>query len=143
MKLGKDLNVVIGFQSRVLPQQVIKEIEASCRNFLWSWKDNYGITPLIASQDLVYIPNGLSGDGLRNIKIWNRVVITKYVQDIAKKEDNLWVRQIHDQYFPNGNSLQDRALVGIRRKCVNLRSKSKKFAYLIGVGLIHLLVYTL
>jgi len=72
----------------VLPQKVLKEVEAVCRNYLWDAKDTYARISLIA-WDLVCIPKQADGLGLKNTAVWNKVVIAKCVWDVAHKADGL------------------------------------------------------
>ena len=67
--------VVVGIQVYwtqifLLPQKVIKLIEAVCRSYLWSGEIKITWRALIA-WDKVCMPKGAGGINMINLKLWN------------------------------------------------------------------------
>lgn len=78
---------VFGFWAStfILPSEVIKQIEAVCRNFLWSGAETYSLRPLVKWQGVCQ-PKTAGGIGLKNMKIWNNALIAKHIWAIANKK---------------------------------------------------------
>ncbi|XP_019238392.1 PREDICTED: uncharacterized protein LOC109218478 [Nicotiana attenuata] len=82
----------------LLPKKVIKNITAICRNFLWDGKVNTNRVPLVAC-DLICRLKIEGGLGIIDCETWNQAAIAKYVWNIAKKVDNLWVQWVDHIYL--------------------------------------------
>lgn len=50
-------------------------------------------------RDTICTRKKAGGLGVRNIKLWNKAAITKYIQAIATKHDNLWIKWAHYVYI--------------------------------------------
>ena len=84
-------------QITILPRKLLKVVEAVCRSFLWKGKVDGG-PGLVAWHDIC-ASKKVGGLGIRSIGVWNTVAIGKYVWDIAKKKDNLFVKWVHSVYL--------------------------------------------
>lgn len=82
----------------ILPQKVIKLIQAACRTFLWTGKSNASKRALVA-WDKLCLPKAAGGWNLTCIKLWNQAAICKLLWNIAKKKDKLWVKWVHEFYI--------------------------------------------
>ncbi|KAK4733465.1 hypothetical protein R3W88_007726 [Solanum pinnatisectum] len=82
----------------LLPKKVLKNITTVCRNFLWSGQENTLKSPLIAWKEVCRSKNE-GGLGIMECMTWNEAAITKYVWNIAKKADNLWVKWVNRIYL--------------------------------------------
>ncbi|KAM6544056.1 hypothetical protein CsatB_008503 [Cannabis sativa] len=86
----------------ILPRKVVLEIESICRSFLWN--GNHVSTGSAAvAWNSICDTKSTSGLGFRNISDWNLAAMFKYVWAIAKKEDNLWVKWVHNVYIKEDN----------------------------------------
>uniref|UniRef100_A0A803PRU1 Reverse transcriptase domain-containing protein n=1 Tax=Cannabis sativa TaxID=3483 RepID=A0A803PRU1_CANSA len=81
-----------------LPKKVIHEIEAICRAFLWKGQFMMQGAGLLA-WDKVCQSRTEGGSGIKKIAEWNVAALFKYVWALANKEDNLWVKWIHNVYL--------------------------------------------
>lgn len=94
------LQVVCSYWSGMflLPQSVVKMIDACCRQFLWG-KRSEGRALSLVNREQVCVPKKHGGLGLRLCGIWNKALLGKQLWSIANKEDSLWVRWIHGRYL--------------------------------------------
>lgn len=74
------------------PKAVIKKIYSTCRNFLWSSKHHPVAWKLVCS------PNECGGLGLRNLKIWNKALLSRILWNIQAKKDSLWIKWVGHYY---------------------------------------------
>lgn len=85
------INAVIesmySFWSQVflLPKKLFKSIESRCRAFILLGDDIESRRALVA-WEYVYQPRFLRGLGLRNISLWNKLAILKYLWNIEHKK---------------------------------------------------------
>ncbi|XP_022895208.1 uncharacterized protein LOC111409387 [Olea europaea var. sylvestris] len=77
---------------------IISRIVSLCRNFLWGSKK-----PLVAWKNLC-LPKAEGGLGLKDLKTWNLVLLAKFLWNIHKKKDTLWIRWVHHAYL-NGTCI--------------------------------------
>ncbi|XP_049381419.1 uncharacterized protein LOC125845987 [Solanum stenotomum] len=106
-----------------LPKKVLKSITAVCRNFLWSGQENTTKSQLI-SWEKVCRSKKEEGLGIVDCMIWNEAAIAKYVWNIAKKADNLWVKWVNQIYLKEeigGNINQLLTVVGTGGKYASLK----------------------
>ena len=84
---------IVNFWMRIfpLPQSVIDQINASCRNFLWGKADIGKNKPLVA-WSVVCSPKKEGGLSLFNLKDWNLALLSRILWDFHCKKDSLWVR---------------------------------------------------
>ena len=75
----------------ILPKKIIKQIEAICRNFLWSQSTNYHKTPQV-TWDTICKPKAQGGLGIHNFHLWNIAVIGKHVWFSPEGKQSLWVK---------------------------------------------------
>lgn len=78
----------------LLPQSVVKMIDACCRRFLCGIKSN-GRAMSLVNWEQVCTPKQNGGLGSRSCGCWNRALLGKQLWSIATKEDSLLVRWIH------------------------------------------------
>ncbi|XP_057489421.1 uncharacterized protein LOC130775286 [Actinidia eriantha] len=81
-----------------IPAGVRSKVIQLCRNFLWSGNCNSNKKPLVAWNE-VTLPKSEGGLGIRNIKIWNKALLSKTLWDIHAKKDSLWVQWVHHIYM--------------------------------------------
>ncbi|XP_074267269.1 uncharacterized protein LOC141590593 [Silene latifolia] len=82
----------------VLPQGVIKRVDAICRNFLWEGGADYNKAPLLAWQK-VCSPKKEGGLGLKWSLTWNIATVGKLAWYVATRPDKLWVQWVHHVYM--------------------------------------------
>ncbi|XP_062118209.1 uncharacterized protein LOC133831814 [Humulus lupulus] len=87
-------------QLMILPKKLLRDVEALCRSFLWKGSSDTHSHGLIA-WDHLCLSKTAGGLGFRRILDWNEAAIGKYVWDIAKKKDNLFVKWINSVYIAN------------------------------------------
>ncbi|XP_062075600.1 uncharacterized protein LOC133779685 [Humulus lupulus] len=87
-------------QLMILPKKLLRDVEALCRAFLWKGSLDTHSHGLIA-WDHLCLSKIAGGLGFRRILEWNEAAIGKYVWDIAKKKDNLFVKWINSVYIAN------------------------------------------
>lgn len=81
-----------------LPYKVTHEIEAICRNFLWSGSNIINRKARI-SWDIVYDPKNDGGLNITTLREWNQATIGKLLWNIHSKKDNLWIRWVKVYYL--------------------------------------------
>ncbi|XP_048498159.1 uncharacterized protein LOC125496676 [Beta vulgaris subsp. vulgaris] len=84
-------------QMFILPKSVLKEIEKICRAFLWTGEWNSS-KPGNVAWEHVCLPKQAKGVGFRQIQTWYVAEIAKYVWAISTKQNNLWVKLVHEVY---------------------------------------------
>ncbi|XP_062076206.1 uncharacterized protein LOC133780547 [Humulus lupulus] len=85
-------------QILILPKFIVDRINSICRAFLWKSNSNSCGSGLVAWKN-VCLPKDEGGLGFRDIDHWNIGALSRYVWDIVKKKDNLWVRWVHSVYI--------------------------------------------
>nr|GEU95971.1 hypothetical protein [Tanacetum cinerariifolium] len=102
----------------LLPKHVIYEIDKILKGFLWCQGD---LTKRKAkvSWNAVCKPKEQDGLGLKNLCMWNEVLLTKHLWNVATKKDTLWVKWI---IMENILSLRDKNKEHIWWKIGNGRS---------------------
>lgn len=114
----------------ILPQRIIKRIEAICRSFLWTGSAQVSKKALVAWGEIC-LPKCSGGMNLMNLKIWNQAAITKLLWAMYEDKEKLWVRWVQTYYIKNQDvrtmSIPQQA-AWIIRKIINMR----KFIPIIG-----------
>uniref|UniRef100_A0A803PTY7 Reverse transcriptase domain-containing protein n=1 Tax=Cannabis sativa TaxID=3483 RepID=A0A803PTY7_CANSA len=87
-------------QVMILPQKIVNDIEAICRNFLWKGHAIAAGPGLIAWDSLCH-PKANGGLGFKRVHEWNKAAMGKYIWAISNKEDSLWLKWIHCFYIQN------------------------------------------
>ncbi|KAJ9535362.1 hypothetical protein OSB04_un001524 [Centaurea solstitialis] len=78
----------------LLPASVIKEIEKMLRNFLWSNGEAIRGKAKMAWK-IVCLPKIKGGLGVKSLKLWNKVLLSKQIWKIMDCGDSLWVKWLH------------------------------------------------
>ncbi|GJR70858.1 hypothetical protein Tco_0016923 [Tanacetum coccineum] len=65
------------------------------KGFLWNQKDMKNGKAKV-SWKLVCSPKGQGGLGLKNLSLWNEVLMSKHIWNIAANKESLWVRWINE-----------------------------------------------
>ncbi|GJU97186.1 RNA-directed DNA polymerase, eukaryota, reverse transcriptase zinc-binding domain protein [Tanacetum coccineum] len=78
----------------LLPKQVIYEINKLLKGFLWC-QDELTKGKAKVSWDAVCKPYNQEGLGLKNLGVWNEVLIIKHLWNVTIKNDTLWVKWIY------------------------------------------------
>ncbi|GFS30063.1 hypothetical protein Acr_00g0009910 [Actinidia rufa] len=81
-----------------IPAGVKAKIVQLCRNFLWSGSCNSHKTPLVSWKEAT-LSKEEGGLGIRDIKAWNKALISKTLWDIQAKKDTIWVQWVHQIYM--------------------------------------------
>lgn len=89
-------------QAFILPEKVIKLLEAMCHNYLWSGTATVTRRPLVAWEK-VYLPKSEGGLNLVFLQYRNTTAILKLLWALTEKKDRLWVMWIHTYYVKNNN----------------------------------------
>jgi len=76
-----------------IPSAIIDRVTRLCRNFLWRKRHH----PI--SWESMCLPKSEGGLGFRDLKTWNDALLAKYLWNIHKKKDTLWVRWVHQIYL--------------------------------------------
>ncbi|XP_021760245.1 uncharacterized protein LOC110725081 [Chenopodium quinoa] len=84
----------------LLPKTVIQRINQLCRDFLWCGSAILSKAPPIAWAN-VCMEKKFGGLGIRDCESWNKAALGKYIWQIAKKKDSLWVKWVHNVYIKN------------------------------------------
>ncbi|KAJ8429064.1 hypothetical protein Cgig2_031355 [Carnegiea gigantea] len=71
-----------------------QEVTQISRNFLWNRTADYQRTPHNA-----YNSKSRGGLGVKDFSAWNKACISKLVWAIAKKQDIMWVKWVHERYL--------------------------------------------
>lgn len=82
----------------VLPQKVVKVIQAACRTFLWTGKTNVSRRALVAWEKVMK-PLPAGGLNITNLKLWNCAAICKLLWCLCRAQDKLWIKWIHEYYI--------------------------------------------
>nr|GEV59001.1 hypothetical protein [Tanacetum cinerariifolium] len=91
--VGKLAVRIIGQSVFLLTKQVIYEINKLLKGFLWCHgKLTKGKAKV--SCDAICKPKDQDRLGLKNLSIWNEVLMIKHLRNIAAKKDTIWVKWI-------------------------------------------------
>lgn len=82
----------------VIPQKVIKVLQAVCRTFLWTGRTTFSKRALIA-WDKVILPKQAGGMGIGNLKMWNKAAICKLLWNVSLMKNRTWIQWIHGYYI--------------------------------------------
>ncbi|XP_062081240.1 uncharacterized protein LOC133786042 [Humulus lupulus] len=82
----------------ILSKAIVKRINQLCRAFLWKGRADYDGPGQVAWEETCK-PKKNGGLGFRDVGLWNKCAVGKFVWAIEKKEDNLWVKWIHNVYL--------------------------------------------
>ncbi|XP_058783633.1 uncharacterized protein LOC131658343 [Vicia villosa] len=85
-----------------LPKKIIHQVEAVCRDFLWSGKENSKKAPI--AWDKVCDPKSAGGLNITALEDWNKATMLKLLWNIHGKKDKLWVKWL-DAYYMKGRDL--------------------------------------
>ncbi|XP_074290439.1 uncharacterized protein LOC141617156 [Silene latifolia] len=133
--LVKYLGVPIQASIFLIPKQVIKRIEAACRNYLWDGGSEYTRTPLVA-WDMVCCSKKCGGLGIKQVGVWNLAIVGKLVHWVFTKADRLWIQWV-DHIYLKGQQWTDYSppwiLIGIGGMFVRLRRFFRLVALTYGV----------
>ncbi|XP_048489728.1 uncharacterized protein LOC125491683 [Beta vulgaris subsp. vulgaris] len=86
----------------LLPKYVIQRVTQICRAYLWDGK-TFIHKPSLVVWDWVCRPKKCGGLGVRDCMVWNTAGVGKYIWQIAKKEDTLWIKWVHSIYICEAN----------------------------------------
>ncbi|GJS99508.1 RNA-directed DNA polymerase, eukaryota, reverse transcriptase zinc-binding domain protein [Tanacetum coccineum] len=78
----------------LLPKQVIYEINKILKGFLWCQGELTKRKAKI-SWDKICKPKDQGGLGLKDLGVWNEVLMTKHLWNVAVKKNTLWVKWIY------------------------------------------------
>ena len=86
----------------LLPKYVIQRVTQICRAYLWDGESFLHKPPLVAWEWVCRLKK-CGGLGVRDCMVWNTAAVGKYIWQIAKKEDTLWIKWIHSIYIREAN----------------------------------------
>lgn len=84
----------------IIPQKVLKLLQAACRIFLWIGKASVSKRALVAWDKIVQ-PMLAGGLNVINLRIWNQAAICKLLWCLHQKKDRIWIRWVHVYYIKN------------------------------------------
>jgi len=73
----------------IIPSQVMKQIEACCRNFVWTGTWSQVGIPLVSWKQIC-LPRNERGLGVKQLREWNRAFMSKHVWNLVTEDKNLW-----------------------------------------------------
>lgn len=118
-------------QVLVLPQKVVKMIQAACRIFLWTCKVET-LRRASVAWDKVMMPLIAGGLNILNLKHWNRAAICKMLWNLAQKKDKIWVKWVRGYYIKSQDVYEMKVPVQsswIIRKIIGVREHLKKLPH--------------
>ncbi|XP_010677958.1 uncharacterized protein LOC104893541 [Beta vulgaris subsp. vulgaris] len=95
----------------ILPKKVLNEITSICRAFLW-YGTYYSRKPGRVKWEDICKPKSEGGLGIRDVHLWNKAAMARYVWALATKQDNLWIKLVHAVYIKQQNWWDYRHPVG-------------------------------
>ncbi|GJW76253.1 RNA-directed DNA polymerase, eukaryota, reverse transcriptase zinc-binding domain protein [Tanacetum coccineum] len=78
----------------LLPKSTVKDIERVLKGFLWCQRDLARGKAKIAWTTLCK-PKFQGGLGFKDLGMWNEVLLTKHIWNIAAHKESLWVKWVH------------------------------------------------
>nr|XP_016446549.1 PREDICTED: uncharacterized protein LOC107771637 [Nicotiana tabacum] len=90
----------------VLPEKVIKLIEANCKRFLWTGGIELSKKALLA-WDKICMPRSAGGLNILDISVCNKAAMCKLLWNLCQKKDKRCVKWIHVYYGTNRNLIED------------------------------------
>lgn len=85
-------------QMFTLLTKVLQIIEVHYRRFLWS-RTNLITKKALVAWNRVCLRKEGGGLNLTNLKCWKNAALTKTYQDLSRKKDSFWIKQIHEYYI--------------------------------------------
>lgn len=85
-----------------LPVATISEIEKICRGYLWSGGDLVKGKAKVKWK-MVCSPKENGGLGLKDLRRWNDVLLSKHVWNIVNNKKSLWVKWVYKFYLKERN----------------------------------------
>ncbi|KAL8487236.1 hypothetical protein ACS0TY_023781 [Phlomoides rotata] len=95
----------------LLPKSVIKDLTTIQRNFLWGGTKNFRKTPWVR-WGWVCQKKSEGGLGIRELGIYNKALLHKWVWRILRERESLWVKILESKY----GRLETLDIEGMRRK---------------------------
>ena len=86
-----------------LPKKISKVIEQKFRSFLWNGVEGSSKGSKIAWSD-IYIPKKEGGLRIKDLSLWNKVLMTRHIWNLVYGTNNLWTSWIN-AYHLKGSSL--------------------------------------
>ncbi|KAJ9535399.1 hypothetical protein OSB04_un001489 [Centaurea solstitialis] len=86
----------------LLPVSVVKEIERILRAFLWSGGEAIKGKAKVA-WSIVCLPRSKGGLGVKSLKLWNKILLSKQIWKIIDNGDSLWVKWLHTYRLKDRN----------------------------------------
>ncbi|KAH1256677.1 putative ribonuclease H protein [Glycine max] len=87
-----------------LPQFVLRKINAICRSFVWTGKQEISKKSLVA-WDTMCRNKSQGGVGIINLQVWNIVSLMKCLWNICRNSENLWVMWVHTYYLKGNDAI--------------------------------------
>lgn len=87
-----------------LPQFVLRKINAICRSFVWTGKQEISKKSLVA-WDTMCRNKSQGGVGIINLQVWNIVSLMKCLWNICRNSENLWVLWVHTYYLKGNDAI--------------------------------------
>ncbi|GJV79438.1 hypothetical protein Tco_1515308 [Tanacetum coccineum] len=121
----------------MLPKITIKDINKLLKGFMWCQGEMTKGKAKIA-WDNVCIPKHQGGMGLKILNLWNEVLITKHLWNIASNKESLWVKWVNVIKLKGISIWEVKAESNSScgwKQILNLRGKMRKHvAYQVGNG---------
>lgn len=88
----------------ILPQSIIKSVDKKCRDYLWDCSEEKRKVVLI-SWEKVCLPKKFGGLSIKSCRLWNIASVGKFIWQLARKKDTLWVRWVHGIYMKESTDI--------------------------------------
>ncbi|KAL2900920.1 hypothetical protein RDABS01_026002 [Bienertia sinuspersici] len=85
-------------QILILPTSVVREINRICRRFLWE-VHLHGSKPGYMGWNKICIPKSKGSLGIRDLNLWNNLVVGKLVWQIAENKESLCFKWVDNVYI--------------------------------------------
>ncbi|KAH6797401.1 hypothetical protein C2S52_021955 [Perilla frutescens var. hirtella] len=76
-----------------LPEACTSQITRLCRVFLWGSKK----APV--AWKTLYLPQEDGGLGFKDLRTWNRALLSKVLWNIQSRAETLWIKWVHEEYL--------------------------------------------
>lgn len=89
-------------QIYIMHRSVLEKIEQVCRAYLWHGT-HFSMKAGNVAWDRVCLEKKAGGMGIRNINLWNKAAMMKYVWAITAKQDSMWIKWVNGVYIKAEN----------------------------------------
>lgn len=81
----------------IQPKATLREMIRVQRSFLWGGDDTNSKIPWVSWEE-VYKEKSIGGLGIRDVGVFNKALVRKWVGRFLEEKENLWVRVVESRY---------------------------------------------